>query len=335
MTLPPIDGGGGGVPPFRNVVLTAPVNTGVPPTIDDHAAVLPNGQPPKSAGNAFRDDPPISLAGRLHVGDVLPETTQLALALEAATHALQHGRADTVLTALDAVWSSELASDSPWYLRAAALQLLGRTADAEQVMRAAIAKLPQSAALLYLLAVHLTRRGLLEAAQLASDHALTLHPTEPLLWLQRAALTRNLGSMGDAHSMLETVAAESPAFPAAQWLDTLVRLGEPASPSATPVLLPLEAAVRYGLSLLESPTQSARTATHATHASVTNRMSGAHATVLAERAILTAARPEPPAWEALVLIGALIAIVAAPPLRLPALIVSGATVLLLAVRTRR
>jgi tetratricopeptide (TPR) repeat protein len=368
MTIPPIEGGGSRVAPLRIPVLTAPVSTGVPPLVGDDAVALPQGQPALQSGSPSRDDAPISLAGRLDVGDLLPDTTQLALALESATRALQNGRADTVLSELDAVWSSELASDSPWYLRSAALQLLGRVGDAEQVMRAAIERLPRSAALLYLLGVHTAWRGQLDAARLANDHALTLHPSEPLLWLQRAALSRNGGLSAAATAALDHVLTMEPAFPAEHWLATLVRVGEQTQRAQTPRvqraierLTPssvsliadraappataaapyattfhaspaLDAAARYGLSLLESPTQSARTATHAV---ATGSISAAQAAVLARSVAAPTARAELPAWESLVLVAGLIAIVSAPPLRIPALIVSGAMLILLASRWLR
>ena len=126
------------------------------------------------------------------------------------------------------------ASDSPWYLRTAALQLLGRASDAEQVLRDAIALLPRSAAMLYLLGVHTAHRGQHDAARLANDHALALHPTEPLLWLQRAALAENESMHGTAAAMLVHVQTLDPALAASHWLATLTRLGERASRAPTP-----------------------------------------------------------------------------------------------------
>jgi tetratricopeptide (TPR) repeat protein len=358
MTIPPIQGTGPGIPPLRIQVLTAPVSKGVPPVIGDEPLLLPPA-PQSPSSTTGREDPPISLAGRLDSGDQLPETTQLALALESATRAMQKGRADQVLHELDAVWSSQLAADSPWYLRTAALQLLGRMSDAEQVMRDAIARLPRSAALLYLLGVHTAFRGQGDAARLANDHALSLHPTEPLLWLQRAALLQNAGLPGDAAAILEHVQTMEPAYPSAQWLATLMRLGEARSRSPTPTVqrtilrltpssseviaepprptptLPmqigvLETAVRYGLTLLESPTQSARTATQI-------QAAGDPGVVYAESisaAGAAAAASSPPKaesilWESIILVTAILVIAFVPPLRIPALMISGAMAMLM------
>ncbi|MBC7840889.1 MAG: hypothetical protein H7099_01165 [Gemmatimonadaceae bacterium] len=368
MTIPPIQGGIGGSTPLRVPVLTAPVSTGVPPVIGDEPLVLPKGAPPAGSpptAGAARQDPPISLAGRLDLGDLLPDTTRLALALESATRALQNGRPDLILTELDTVWSNQLASDSPWYLRTAALQLLGRTGDAEQVMREAIQRLPRSAALLYLLGVHCASRNQTEAARLANDHALALHPTEPLLWLQRAALSQSDGMTGTAAAILEHVVSMTPAFPASAWLETLARLGQgsgrtptpslqraiarltPAGvpaivehfvePRATPAAAPfastvLDTALRYGLTLLESPTQSARTATHAGAASDAPWI---HAELLACSTPAPTPRPELPSWESLLLIAGLIVIALVPPLRIPALVVSGVMALLITSRRMR
>jgi Tfp pilus assembly protein PilF len=368
MTIPPLHGGGLGIPPLRVPVLTAPVSTGIPPLVGDDDPALPLGAPPTPSGTTPRDDAPIALSGRLEAGDVLPETTSLALALESATRSLQTGRADQVLRELDAVWSQQLASDSPWYLRTAALQLLGRTGDAEQVLRDAIARLPRSAAMLYLLGVHTAHRGQFDAATLANDHALTLHPAEPLLLLQRAALASRQGMTDDAATLLAQVLDMEPGLPAAQWLATLTRLGDdaaqasavrervharltpvasaiiaesllPATPDTpspvAPNMLPpsvLELAVRYGLSLLESPTHSARTATQSMRN--TGSMPGIGEAIAGSAAQVS--RPsELPVWESLVLGTCLAVLAFVPPLRLPALMLSGAMVMILVSRRLR
>jgi Tfp pilus assembly protein PilF len=372
MTIPPLQGSGNVVPPFRLPVLTAPVSAGVPPVIGDARLLLPQGAPPATAGAQPRDEAPIWLAGRLELGDVLPETTKLALALESATRALQGGKPDAVLAELDAVWSHQLASDSPWYLRGGALQLLGRSSDAEQVLRDAIARLPRSAAILYLLGVHTAHRGQPDAARLANDHALALHPAEPLLWLQRAALAMRDGTPDMARAIMDQVRTLAPAFPADDWLVMLARLGqqrgrtptptyrkaiarltpsslpaveaEPSAPLATPAAPPplappltaLDAAVRYGLTLLESPTQSARTATGATGPS------GSGGDAMSQLAGIIrgiesrpVTRSELPSWEALTL-GLCVAVIAfVPPMRIPALMLAGAATMLLVSRRIR
>ncbi len=365
MTIPPLQGAGTGASTFRIPVLTAPISTGVPPLIGDDAnGLLPDRASAPSAPTAVRADAPISLAGRLEAGDVLPETTQLALALESATRALQHSRPDLVLSELDAVWSNQLAADSPWYLRAAALQLLGRTSDAEQVLRDAIAHLPRSAAMLYLLGVHTSQRGQTDAARLANDHALALHPTEPLLWLQRAALAQRSAAHETAMEILGHVQSMEPSFPASHWLATLARLGDPVLHRGTPVvqraiprltpspipviesggvlaLVPhtpeqplsvLETALRYGLTLLESPTQSARTAT----ASGVSRITATDLGVMISAASsLAPTRVEMPTWETLILVTGLVVIAFVPSLRIPALLVFGVAAMLIASRRIR
>ena len=361
MTIPPLSGSGSTIPPFRVPVLTAPVNTGVPPIGSDEPLQQPRAAPNEPPAPLLRDDAPISLAGRLDGQNLLPDTTQLALALESATRAIQNGRPEVVLSELDAIWSNQLAADSPWYLRTAALQLLGRMTDAEQVMRDAFERLPRSAALLYLLGVHTSYRGHSDAARLANDHALALHPTEPLLWLQRAALESNSGNSGTAASLLDRVLEMEPAFPPAQWLTTLVRLGGAATRSPTPVVqralerltpsslhaigtqpIPapaasrvssaLDAAVKYGLTLLESPTQSARSATNV-HAGADPTVQ--YAEMQAQSAPAAPIRREASAWEPFVLVTSLTVLVFVPPLRIPALMLSGAMTMLLVARRLR
>lgn len=367
MTIPPIQGGVGGSPSFKVPLLTAPVLTGVPPIVDDVQLILPLGAPPTQTpapGTSPRKDPPISLAGRLEQGDLLPETTKLAVALESATRALQNGRPDLVLAELDAVWSNQLAADSPWYLRTGALQVLGRMDDAESVIRDAIARLPRSAALLYLLSVHTAHRGQADAARLANDHALALHPTEPLLWLQRAALTQASGMAETAAAILEHVQQLEPGFPAAPWLSTLSRLGQPRGRTPTPTMqravlrltpgsltampdhtastqnmaLPpthvLESAIRYGLTLLESPTQSARAATMDTRGiNASSELADALAALGRVAAPVQPAPVTPPAeqpsWDAIVLVISIMTIVLVPALRIPALMLCGASAMLL------
>ncbi len=365
MTIPPIHGPLGGGPAFRVPVLTAPVSTGVPPVIGDEPLVLPQGAPASAPGPAPRDDAPILLGGRLDAGSALPDTTELAMALEAATRAMQNGRAEQVLAELDAIWSDRLASDSPWYLRTAALQLLGRMDDAEQVMRNAIERLPRSAALLYLLGVYTAHRGQPEAARLASNYALALHPTEPLLWLQSAALSANADMPGTSAAILEQVQTRSPAFPAENWLATLIRLGRDTSPTPTPVfqraierltpsgvpviaeaqvspapvstptpfaLTVLDTAVRYGLTLLESPTESARSATKTLESRETP---SPFAETIARGSAMPATRVELPTWESIILVAGLVVIAVVPALRIPALMICGAMAMLIVSRSLR
>lgn len=362
MTIPPLPSGGLASAQLRQPVLTAPVSTGVPPLIGDGDAARAPAATSTTNTAPQRGDAPITLAGRLDVGDTLPDTTRLALALESATRALLHGRADQILSELDGVWSQQLAVDSPWYLRTAALQLLGRTSDAEQVLRDAIARLPRSAAMLYLLGVHTAHRGQYDAARLANDHALALHPTEPLLWLQRAALAEADAMHGTAEAMLQQVLKLDPSLPARQWLATLTRLGARASratahaaerpmarltPSSVTAintavadapqpasLSPgeLELSLRFGLVLLESPTQSARMATQSGTSSAigvdyASAVSGAAATPPTRSAL--------PAWESLILVAGLLVVAFVPPLRIPALMFSGAVTMLLISRTLR
>jgi hypothetical protein len=358
MTIPPL-AGGGAVPPLRTPILSAPIHTDVAPVGPDAALLRPAGAALRPDA-AVTDEAPISLGGRLDSGDALPETTQLALALESATRAILSGRADQVLVELDAVWSGQLAADSPWYLRTAALQLLGRMTDAEQVMRDAIERLPRSAALLYLLGVFTSHRGHPDAARLANDHALALHPTEPLLWLQRAALARQSGMHDTASAILERVRLTEPSYPAAQWLSTLARLGDAATrvptpgvqralvrltpssmpavsgdalASATSLTTPaLESAVRYGLTLLDSPTQSARIATPL-HTSVDPDVQYATMQVRADTPLPR--RAELPSWESLTLAVSVVVLALVPPLRIPALMLCGAMTMLIVSRRIR
>jgi hypothetical protein len=186
-----------------------------------------------------RADAPITLAGRLTPAAPLPELTELALALETATRALQSGRPDQVLAALDRVWTDQHTVESPWYLRTAALELLGRPADAEQMIRDAIARLPRSAAMLYMLGVHMAQQGQPQAARIASDHALALHPTEPLLWVQRAALALRAGDAAQVDAIVQRLMASDPQVPAREWIRVLAQLGAARVPRSTPLSTPV------------------------------------------------------------------------------------------------
>jgi hypothetical protein len=365
MTIPPLNGAGSGVPPLRSHPLTAPVLTGIPLVNADDAIALPQGAPSPSASNTSRrEDAPIWLAGRLELGDVLPETTPLAVALESATRALQQGRPDQVLSALDTVWSDQLLTDSPWYLRTAALELLGRTGDAEQVLRDAIARLPRSAAMLYLLGIHTLQRGQPDAARLANDHALALHPLEPLLWLQRAALAAGRQLPEATSGILQHVESLDPGYPAEQWLATLSQLGPTRGRSATPgasrvigllvaeseaaVAEPvgasdertpplatsvLESALRFGLTLLDSPVQSARNATTAAAALEAARDAGdEYAAMLTAKSSAPAAPSPAIAWDTVTLLTSVLVLAVVPPLRLPALMLAGAAAMLIVSR---
>ncbi len=365
MTVPPLTGAGSGIPPFRPLALTAPVHTGIPPVIPDDGDTLPQGAPAQTAGTASRrEDAPIWLAGRLELGDVLPETTQLAVALESATRALQQGRPDQVLSALDTVWSDQLVVDSPWYLRTAALELLGRAGDTEQVLRDAISRVPRSAAMLYLLGVHTMQRGQPDAARLANDHALALHPLEPLLWLQRAALAARSQRPETAGEILQHVESMDPGYPAAPWLATLLALGPTrtrgATPSASRVIdlltaesqskaadpetagvdstpsfgiSALESALRFGLTLLDSPVQSARNATTTAAQFEAGRDAGEDYAAMLNGKSSAPPTPSPPiAWDTVTLLTSILVIAIVPPMRLPALMLGGAAAMLIVSR---
>jgi tetratricopeptide (TPR) repeat protein len=230
-------GGDGGIPP----VFTGPVFTGVPASGRVAGAVPPVD--PALAGDTGVAEavpvaqPTITLAGRLASGDALPAAPALAIALERATRALQGGRAHEVLAALDTVWSSQLAHDSPWYLRAAALELLARHDDAAGLLREAIAQLPSSPALLYLLGVHATVAGDDAAAQLATAHAHELHPEDPVLLVLRAAVLSRGGLPFEANALLSRAVALAPTLPVRDWFAVLARLGR-VVPQATEQMPP-------------------------------------------------------------------------------------------------
>ena len=352
MTVPPIQGSGAGGGAFRIPTITAPISTGVPPVSGDRGAPIP----PPATGTpkpSVLPEPPIALAGRLESGDVLPDATRLALALESATRNIVNGRPGQVLADLDAVWSHQLASDSPWYLRAAALQLLGRSSDAEAVLRDAIARLPRSAAMLYLLGVHAASKGQPDAARLASDHAVALHPNEPLLMLQRLALMQP--DTPAFRTLLDSVRTLAPSLPAEQWLASLALLGRGVTARPTPVQsraltrltpralqsiqpdelppLPLpvspsvENAVRFGLTLLQSPTQSARAATST--ATVADPAVQYAQAMAAPPPPTPAAHGEFPVWESIVIVAGVVCVAFVPPLRVPGMLIVGATLGLL------
>ena len=221
----PVGGEGGGVPPIftgpvRDAFGTARVGGAVPPV--DPAPPVAGGEAP--AGAPARPTPVITLAGRLAAADMLPPPAALALALEEATRALQGGRAHDVLAALDATWSPRLAHDAPWYLRAAALELLARSDDAAQLLKEAIAQLPSSAALLYLLGVHALVEGDEVAARLATAHAAQLHDAEPIVLVLRAAVLARAGQPFEANDLLRRALAARPALPLREWFEVLVAL---------------------------------------------------------------------------------------------------------------
>jgi tetratricopeptide (TPR) repeat protein len=357
MTIPPLGPHSVGRSVMRTPTLTGAINAAVLPVIGDGKTPITPARPVTPLQPAA--DAPITLAGRLDAGGQLPEATALALALEQATRAMGAGRADLVLSVLDPVWSDRLGSDSPWYLRTAALELLGRTSDAEQVMREAIARLPRSAAMLYLLGVHSTARGQLDAARLANDHALTLHPSEPLLLLQRAALMQASESATSLASLLEQVCTLAPTLPIAQWFTTLAslghkRIGRP-TPAASMALarltphsmaaisehrgaapssqVPLEAAVRYGLTLLDSPTQSARAATGgSSRIDPDVRYSQSTAAVRPELPRPSMRALPFPHWDTLALAAGLLILLLVPALRTPAIAVTGLAAVVMIVR---
>jgi tetratricopeptide (TPR) repeat protein len=293
MTGPRISGmAGSSLGPVHTGPILTPASTrGVS---SDGAPVAPVGRPTPV---------PVTLAGRLAAAELgdLVSTANVEMTLEAATRALQHGRADDVLGILDPIWRDDVASDSPWYLRAAALEVLGRTSDAESILRDAIARLPRSAALLYLLGVHAAARGQGDAALVASAHALQVHPEEPLLLVQRAALRRAAGAHDDADALIARARWAAPDLPVDRWLELLTERAMPAS-------------AQFGLTLLE-PTASAAARITRGHVRATPLGATYIASSQTHLRAVQRAQSRAVAWPALLLGGGVILAAMVPPLR--------------------
>jgi Flp pilus assembly protein TadD len=134
----------------------------------------------------------------------------LQVALEEARQGIVRNEPHRALEALDRVWTDDLIDEEPWYLRGGALGLLGRTADAEEIVRTGLARRPTSVALHLLNAIVRLDVSSLTEAQTSLTRALSIRPDEPLLLAQLAVVAHRQGRTADAQMLIARAAQINP-----------------------------------------------------------------------------------------------------------------------------
>ena len=135
-------------------------------------------------------------------------TTGLRTAVNEARRALSRGLPVDVLAALDAVSKdSTRRTEDAWYLRAAALLMLGLPGESERVALSGARSFSGSVALPFVQS--LARLALDDAtgARTALEVALQRSPSEPLLLVQHAVISAREGSLVQAAAMLSDAIA--------------------------------------------------------------------------------------------------------------------------------
>jgi Flp pilus assembly protein TadD len=155
-----------------------------------------------------------TLAGLLAESTVAERTPAdplaLHVALEEARQGIVRNEPHRALEALDRVWTDDLIDEEPWYLRGGALGLLGRTADAEEIVRTGLARRPTSVALHLLNALVQLDVTSLTEAQTSLTRALSIRPDEPLLLAQLAVVAHRQGRTADAQMLIARAAQINP-----------------------------------------------------------------------------------------------------------------------------
>ena len=182
-------------------------------------AVVPAVRPVSPATDAASG--PLSDAGRAGVdlaallgggADALvmrehPSTVALATVLERARASLVRGDAGDALAALDDAWEGAMRTESGWYLRSAALTLLGLPGEAERVLQQALVPRGGSVALLFLQSIVRSALGDTAGARESLLSAEARRPAEPALMAWRAVLTARAGDRSGALQQLKEMPA--------------------------------------------------------------------------------------------------------------------------------
>ncbi len=182
-------------------------------------AVVPAVRPVSPAADATSG--PLSDAGRAGIdlaallgggADALvtrerPSAVALATVLERARASLVRGDAGDALAALDDAWEGAMRTESGWYLRSAALTVLGLPGEAERVLQQSLVPRGGSVALLFLQSVVRSALGDTAGARESLLAAEARRPAEPVLMAWRAVLTARAGDRSGALRQISEIPA--------------------------------------------------------------------------------------------------------------------------------
>ncbi len=180
----------------------------------------------------------------------------MASALERARVSLVRGDAGDALAALDEAQDGAMRTESGWYLRSAALTLLGLPEEAERVLQQALVLRGGSVALLFLQSIVRSVVGEMAEARESLLGAEARRPAEPALLAWSAVLrARASGRSGDPCLDPERLAALREARTAVLSVPTAASQAPLRNTSCLPddLLTP----IRDGLSLLQQPSSGA------------------------------------------------------------------------------
>ena len=179
-----------------------------------------------SAEPATASTQPLGRSG-LDLLDVLATTDLLAhreptgvvaleVGLEQARGALLRNRPGDALMTLDPIWDTARGTEEGWYLRSAALMVIGLPGECERVANEGLVARPASLALRFLQSLVRMSLGDLAGARFVLQLALQRAPTDPLLLVQQALIQAKQGDSRPADALFGRVATDSE-HPALTW----------------------------------------------------------------------------------------------------------------------
>jgi hypothetical protein len=141
----------------------------------------------------------------------------LEVGLEQSRGALLRNLPGDALSALDGVWEGARRTEEGWYLRSAALTVLGLPGECDRVAGEGLALKPTSLALRFVQSFARVVLGDLPGARAALQPALDRAPFAPLLQVQHALLHARQGDTRSAEAMLSKLLRAYPDHPAVVW----------------------------------------------------------------------------------------------------------------------
>ena len=211
--LPAISGGAsiGAATPSRALVRIDPVDphAGVP-HVGDATSTTPLGR----SG--------LDLLELLATTDLIaPRATtgslEMEVGLEQSRGALLRNVPGEALALLDGVWDGAQRTEEGWYLRAAALTVLGLPGESDRVADAGLAQRPNSLALRFMQSVARLAIGDVAGARASLQPALAQAPRDPVLAVQHALVHARFGDTRGAEKLLAMLETSSPSHPVARW----------------------------------------------------------------------------------------------------------------------
>ncbi len=144
-------------------------------------------------------------------------TVAREVGLEQARGTLLRNHPGEALALLDGIWEGARRSEEGWYLRSAALSVLGLPVESDRVAGEGLAKWPSSLALRFFQSVARLAVGDVAGAKTVLQPALLRAPAEPVLQAQHALVQARQGDARGAEATLTRLERAWPDHPAVEW----------------------------------------------------------------------------------------------------------------------